>query len=243
MYHGGTNFGFLNGANTDEAGTKYAPDVTSYDYDSLVSEAGVLTAKGVRTKEILKVHGLFPDGVGDGPPAPEFAAYGEKVVNEWLPLDQIKTVMNGRTKLANVVPMEQLRYKKGAEPDEKLYGQSYGYIIYDHVIENQDGDLVVEEFHDRAMIFLDGRIQRILEFTESMKKDHVIQVHRYKMLFRSHTVFRCAIFCSMNMTEKFWNPKPRDVPLRGSSFLLFLLLKCRRLLSTGIPMVILAFFS
>lgn len=34
MAHGGTNFGFYNGANTiaDESGYTYKPDITSYDY-------------------------------------------------------------------------------------------------------------------------------------------------------------------------------------------------------------------
>jgi hypothetical protein len=31
MYHGGTTFGFMNGANADDSGW-YAPQVTSYDY-------------------------------------------------------------------------------------------------------------------------------------------------------------------------------------------------------------------
>jgi beta-galactosidase len=40
MYHGGTNFGFLNGANTafdDNGNVIYQPTVTSYDYDGIYS--------------------------------------------------------------------------------------------------------------------------------------------------------------------------------------------------------------
>lgn len=37
MFIGGTNFGFMNGANHYET---YAPDVTSYDYDALLTECG-----------------------------------------------------------------------------------------------------------------------------------------------------------------------------------------------------------
>jgi len=36
MYHGGTTFGFMNGANADESGW-YAPQVTSYDYGKLAN--------------------------------------------------------------------------------------------------------------------------------------------------------------------------------------------------------------
>ena len=40
MFHGGTNFGFMNGANH---GGKYQPTITSYDYNALLSEAGDMT--------------------------------------------------------------------------------------------------------------------------------------------------------------------------------------------------------
>ncbi len=38
MVHGGTSFGWMNGANMDH--TPYQPDVTSYDYDSAIDESG-----------------------------------------------------------------------------------------------------------------------------------------------------------------------------------------------------------
>lgn len=34
MAHGGTNFGFFNGANTGTDESDYKPDLTSYDYVS-----------------------------------------------------------------------------------------------------------------------------------------------------------------------------------------------------------------
>ena len=39
MAHGGTNFGFWNGANGN-GGTDYQPTITSYDYNSPISESG-----------------------------------------------------------------------------------------------------------------------------------------------------------------------------------------------------------
>lgn len=42
MFHGDTNFGFMNGANDYD---KLTPDVTSYDYDSPLSEDGQITPK------------------------------------------------------------------------------------------------------------------------------------------------------------------------------------------------------
>lgn len=56
MFHGGTSFGFMNGANignrlTDNSG--YQPDTTSYDYDSPLTEAGDYTMKYVMVKDLL----------------------------------------------------------------------------------------------------------------------------------------------------------------------------------------------
>ena len=48
MFHGGTNFGYMNGANIlgfngVETAPGYVPDVTSYDYDAPLTEAGQVT--------------------------------------------------------------------------------------------------------------------------------------------------------------------------------------------------------
>jgi beta-galactosidase len=43
MFHGGTSFGWMNGANWDH--NRYEPDVTSYDYDSPLDESGRTTLK------------------------------------------------------------------------------------------------------------------------------------------------------------------------------------------------------
>lgn len=58
MFHGGTNFGFTSGANYYE---KLAPDVTSYDYDAPLSEAGDFTPKYHAFKEVISRHTAIPD--------------------------------------------------------------------------------------------------------------------------------------------------------------------------------------
>src|SRR5215471_6563436 len=54
MFHGGTSFGFMSGANWDHQ--TYEPDVTSYDYDSPLSESGELTKKYFAFREIIAKH-------------------------------------------------------------------------------------------------------------------------------------------------------------------------------------------
>lgn len=36
MVHGGTNYGFYSGANTGDSESDYKPDLTSYDYVSVI---------------------------------------------------------------------------------------------------------------------------------------------------------------------------------------------------------------
>lgn len=58
MVHGGTNFGLTNGAN--DSG-RYLPMVTSYDYDSPISESGDLTEKFHAFREVIAKHAPVPD--------------------------------------------------------------------------------------------------------------------------------------------------------------------------------------
>ena len=51
MFHGGTSFGWMNGANSD--GKNYEPDVTSYDYDSPLDESGRPSPKFSLFREVI----------------------------------------------------------------------------------------------------------------------------------------------------------------------------------------------
>jgi len=55
MFHGGTNFGFTSGANTNDTTDSigYLPQLTSYDYDAPLDEAGDPTEKYFKIKEVL----------------------------------------------------------------------------------------------------------------------------------------------------------------------------------------------
>ncbi|GAA1995996.1 beta-galactosidase family protein [Microbacterium pumilum] len=68
MFHGGTNFGLTNGAN-DKG--RYAPLVTSYDYDAPLDEAGSPTAKYFAFRDVIaryaEVSGPAPSAQADAP--------------------------------------------------------------------------------------------------------------------------------------------------------------------------------
>ena len=52
MFHGGTNFGFYNGCSARDTGN--LPQITSYDYDALLTEAGEPTAKYYAVQKAIK---------------------------------------------------------------------------------------------------------------------------------------------------------------------------------------------
>lgn len=53
MFFGGTNFGFWAGANNDGIGN-FIPDITSYDYDAPMDEAGNPTEKYMIFRDVIK---------------------------------------------------------------------------------------------------------------------------------------------------------------------------------------------
>ncbi len=72
MFHGGTNFGFTNGANDKGV---YKPIVTSYDYDAPLDEAGAPTEKFWAFREVIARHAPVPaERPAAASPAPELTA-------------------------------------------------------------------------------------------------------------------------------------------------------------------------
>lgn len=141
MFHGGTNFGLMNGSNYD---THLTPDVTSYDYDAPLSEDGRITEKyRLYRAEIEKRRGPVPQL-----PTEEIrrCGYGEAVEQACAPL----------LKLA-----EQLPAVHGVTPRsmERL-GQWYGWTLYRTRLTDMTrlGSIRLLGANDRAHILLDGQL-------------------------------------------------------------------------------------
>ncbi len=84
MFHGGTSFGFMSGANFyDDA---YQPQTTSYDYDAALDEAGHVTPKYRAFRQAIAQRLLRPGDTLPTPPAapptiavPRFSLDGVRV--------------------------------------------------------------------------------------------------------------------------------------------------------------------
>jgi beta-galactosidase len=134
MFHGGTNFGWMNGANWDK--NSYQPDVTSYDYDAPLDESGRPTEKYKLFREaIAKATGA------ELPPVPATAPT-IAIAPTTLPLS---------TSLWQNLPQPVASPKPLTMED---VNQAYGYILYRTTIAAAArGDLVLDQLHDYAVVY------------------------------------------------------------------------------------------
>ncbi|MDD9380184.1 beta-galactosidase [Streptomyces sp. ZAF1911] len=146
MFHGGTNFGFTNGAN--DKGT-YRPTVTSYDYDALLDEAGDPTAKYTAFREVLAKYGPVPDGPVPAPGAK--LDHGAVELTDSAPLLEYADLLGGPVEGGRPLTMEQL-------------GQDFGFVLYETLLAARGpAVLSVEDVRDRAQVFVDGQPVGVLE--------------------------------------------------------------------------------
>jgi len=143
MFHGGTSFGWLAGANY--GGTEpYQPDTTSYDYDAALDEAGRPTKKYRLIREVIAKH--VKETLPPVPAAPQ---------PQSLPAFALKpagSLLAGLEKLSKARPSRWV----GAMEE---FGQNYGYILYRKRLETPaKGKLVLDEMHDQATVMADGRV-------------------------------------------------------------------------------------
>lgn len=157
MFHGGTNFGFLNGANNHDG---YKPTMTSYDFDAPLSEAGDPTDKYMAIREMIAAHEKLE--LPPVPPPSVKKAYGK------VALDKKASLFGSLKELSKPVrsPMP--------ETMEKLR-QNYGFILYRaHVTgPKTDTKLTIQELRDRALIFLDGKFIGVQDRTKAEETQQI----------------------------------------------------------------------
>lgn len=141
MMHGGTNFGFMNGANCD--GGEYQPTVNSYDDDAPINEYGGLTEKYECIKNVLAQRGFVNEV--DFEPLPAPGAYPSVQLTESADLLDNLELLSSPVETVTPQPMEKL-------------GQGYGFICYRTVVKGpKEKDTLRFEVHDRAWVFADGK--------------------------------------------------------------------------------------
>jgi len=142
MFHGGTNFGFTNGSNCNP-GAMLEPTVTSYDYDSPLSEAGDSTEKYYAFRKVIAdFTGREPLPV---PPDPEKMSIPKVELKESAPLRENLDRFNSPVESVSPLTQEQL-------------GENFGFVYYSTEVKGPFGPdkLNLMEVNDYAMVWLDG---------------------------------------------------------------------------------------
>ncbi|XP_063527712.1 beta-galactosidase-1-like protein 2 isoform X2 [Pongo pygmaeus] len=140
MFHGGTNFGFMNGAMHFH---DYKSDVTSYDYDAVLTEAGDYTAKYMKLRDFFGSISGIPL-----PPPPDLLPkmpYEPVTPVLYLSLWDALKYMEEPIKSEKPINMENLPVNGGN-------GQSFGYILYETSITSSG--ILSGHVHDRGQVFV-----------------------------------------------------------------------------------------
>jgi beta-galactosidase len=143
MFHGGTNFGFTNGANYYD---KLTPDITSYDYDAPLSEWGDITEKYKAFREVIQ--NFVKEDLPTLPEPVKKMDYGN------VPLTSRASLFEN---LENISKSVTSPYTLSMEELD----QDYGYVLYRQIAGNKRK---VEDFRllgtsDRAQVFLNEALK------------------------------------------------------------------------------------
>lgn len=179
MFFGGTNFGFMAGANMARK-HEYLADVTSYDYDAFLTEYGAMRRdKFLPMQKMLR---RFWDSLGetklhaatlsDPPASPLMSAYaGPVVLDESMSLlGLLDIVVDNRVVSKAPLPMESL-------------GGNYGFVLYRHMLSQDAGArsadgggeavLQISGVRDFAYVLADGKVIRTVDRNREMARGGV----------------------------------------------------------------------
>ena len=147
MFHGGSTRDFMNGANFKDE-TPYEPQISSYDYDAPLDEAGNATHKFMKFREVIAKH--LP--AGQTLPTVPVAK----------PAIQIPAIQFTQTTgLFDLLPAA----KTSVNPMSfEALNQDYGFVLYRTVLNNAaSGILKIRDLRDYGLIFINGKRVGVLD--------------------------------------------------------------------------------
>jgi beta-galactosidase len=139
MFHGGTTRDFMNGANLN-VNEPYAPQVSSYDYDAPLDEAGNPTEKFMKFREVIQKH------LPAGQVLPVVPAKKRSMAIQNIKLESYAPVFANLPK--SVVSKSPLAFED--------LNQAYGFVLYRTTV-SASGLLKVKELRDYASIYVNGK--------------------------------------------------------------------------------------
>lgn len=147
MFHGGTTRGYMNGANYNDK-NPYEPQVSSYDYDAPLDEAGNATPKFMKFREVIARH--LPAGVT----LPEVPAKKPTITTPVISFTRNAAVFSklpAAIKSVGPLTFEDLN-------------QAYGFVLYRTTVPGgHSGLLKIKDLRDYGLVFINGKRVAILD--------------------------------------------------------------------------------
>ncbi len=142
MFIGGTNFGFTAGANHYE---KFAPDVTSYDYDAILTEWGDTTEKYFAVRKVIEKY--IDEPLPIVPKNREKKSYGK--VKAIKSAGLFENLENLSKPMYTNIPMNM-----------EYYGIGNGYMLYTTTVERDyiESAICFDRIGDRAQVFVNDTL-------------------------------------------------------------------------------------
>jgi len=147
MFHGGTTRGFMNGANYNDK-NPYEPQISSYDYDAPLDEAGNATHKFWEFRKVIQKY------LPQGQVLPEVPA-----TKPTISINDIKL-----NKSVSVFDLLSSPKKNDIPLTFEDMAQAYGYMLYRTTLDNAfSGILKINGLRDYAIVFVNGKRVGVLD--------------------------------------------------------------------------------
>ena len=155
MFHGGTTRDFMNGANCNDK-NPYEPQISSYDYDAPLDEAGNATPKFMKFREVIRKYLPATTQLPDVP-----------VAKPAIKIPSIRFTQS--TSLFDILPAP---VKNKTPLSFEDLGQDYGFVLYRTTLTKAvSGILVIKDLRDYGIIFVNGKRVGILD--RRLKQDSI----------------------------------------------------------------------
>ena len=147
MFHGGTTRGYMNGANYND-NSPYEPQISSYDYDAPLDEAGNATPKFMKFREVIAKH------LPAGETLPEVPAKKPVITTPTITFTRNSDIFNvlpAAVKSVDPLTFEDLQ-------------QAYGYVLYRTTVTGGNEALLkIKDLRDYGLVFINGKRVAILD--------------------------------------------------------------------------------
>ncbi|GGL68907.1 beta-galactosidase [Curtobacterium citreum] len=164
MFHGGTNFGFTNGANDKGV---YRPIATSYDYDAPLDEAGRPTDKFHAFRAVIERYAPVPPLPASMQPggSGRLAEDGSGLEARPAPARDVAVRLDRVASLRSLLPTLTEWTAHDEPPTFDALGAASGFVLYRTEVDLPTGGVLTvgDEVRDRAVVTVDGVVVGVLE--------------------------------------------------------------------------------